>query len=101
MSTIAAITTAAGVSALAVIRLSGSKAKQIGKEIFAPFPLSPNLIKHGKIDCGGYFDDAMLVYFDAPRSYTGEDVVEFHCHGGSGVSGEVIKKCIFFGNRYC
>lgn len=90
MSTIAAITTAAGISALAVIRLSGSRAKQIGKEIFTPFPPSPNLIKHGKIDCGGYFDDAMLVYFDAPRSFTGEDTVEIYCHGGVGVPHAIL-----------
>ncbi len=97
MSTIAAITTAAGRSALAVIRLSGERAKEIGKQVFKPFPASPNLIKHGKIDCGGYYDDAMLAYFDAPHSFTGEDTVEIYCHGGVGVPYAILQTLLLRG----
>ena len=49
---------------------------------------------YGKLDCQDFSDAALAVYFKAPNSYTGEDVVEFQCHGGVRLINEVLKKCI-------
>ncbi|HRX14366.1 MAG TPA: tRNA uridine-5-carboxymethylaminomethyl(34) synthesis GTPase MnmE [Eubacteriales bacterium] len=97
MSTIIALSTPVGRGAIAVVRMSGSDSKKIAKAIFEPFPDKPNFLKVGTLALDSFSDRAMCVYFDAPRSYTGEDMVEFHCHGGVGVSGEVLKKCIALG----
>ncbi|HPG91889.1 MAG TPA: tRNA uridine-5-carboxymethylaminomethyl(34) synthesis GTPase MnmE [Clostridia bacterium] len=99
MSTIIALSTPIGRGAIAVVRMSGSDSKKIARTIFKPFPKQPNLLKVGTLSLDGFSDRAMIVYFDSPHSYTGEDIVEFHCHGGTGVSGELIKKCIALGAR--
>lgn len=98
-NTIIALSTPPGRGAIAVVRMSGGRAKSIAGKIFSPMPASPNTLKVGKINLGDFSDQAMLVFFDAPRSYTGEDMVEFHCHGGSGVANELIRKCIGLGAR--
>ena len=98
-NTIVALSTPPGRGAIAVVRMSGGRAKEIAGKIFSSMPKEPNTLKVGKISLDGFSDRAMLVFFDAPRSYTGEDTVEFHCHGGAGVAGELIRKCISLGAR--
>ena len=93
-STIVALSTARGRSAIAVIRMSGDDAIEIAKKIFAPFPKQPNLLKVGTIKTEHFNEHAMCVYFVAPHSYTGENSVEFHCHGGTAVPQAVIEKCL-------
>jgi len=93
-STIVALSTARGRSAIAVIRMSGDDAIEIAKKIFAPFPKQPNLLKVGTIQTEHFNEHAMCVYFVAPHSYTGENSVEFHCHGGTAVPQAVIEKCL-------
>jgi tRNA modification GTPase len=97
--TIIALSTPQGKGAIAIVRMSGPKAKEIAKNIFRPFPTKPSMLKVGTLFLGDFTDKAMAVYFDAPKSYTGEDMVEFHCHGGAGVSYEVIQQCINRGAR--
>lgn len=100
MKTIATISTPIGIGAIAIVRMSGDKALEIASRIFTTKKLDnfsnaiPNYMYYGKLDCQDFSDAALAVYFKAPNSYTGEDVVEFQCHGGVRLINEVLKKCI-------
>ena len=101
MSTIAAISTAHGVGGIGVIRISGENATKIADKIFVPFigekenclqDLCGYRAKYGKIiHEKEYIDDAVVLVFKAPNSYTGEDVVEISCHGGLYVTKRVLR----------
>lgn len=93
-TTIVALSTARGRSAIAVVRMSGDHAIEIAKRFFKPFPKEPNYLKVGVLNTPQFDEHAMCVYFTAPHSYTGENTVEFHCHGGSAVCQAVIEQCI-------
>lgn len=93
-NTIVALSTARGRAAIAVVRMSGDNAIEIAKKIFHPFPTQPNLLKPGVLETKHFNEHAMCVYFAAPHSYTGENTVEFHCHGGTAVSQAVIEACL-------
>ncbi len=85
---ISAISTAAGTGGVAIIRVSGENPLSVAEKMFIPSDktavkdFKPNYMYTGKILCDGFEDFGLAVYFKAPRSFTGEDVVEFHCHGG-------------------
>ncbi len=91
--TIAAISTGNQVSAIGILRLSGEDCARIAGKIFTPnagYPLesAPNrkLILGSLRDREGrVIDQCMAVYTRGPHSYTGEDTVEFHCHGSPAV----------------
>lgn len=99
MSTIAAISTAKGVGGIGVIRISGDDAVKIASKVFVPFNNSTKVVdmkgytaKYGKITKNGeVIDEAVLLIFRAPYSYTGEDVAEISCHGGLFVTREVLR----------
>lgn len=93
-TTIVALSTARGRSAIAVVRMSGDEAINIAKKFFSPFPKQANYLKVGTLHTPQFDEHAMCVYFTAPHSYTGENIVEFHCHGGSAVCQAVIEQCI-------
>ena len=88
--TIAAVATAvaAGAGSVAIVRLSGAKAEAIGRRLFvAPGPQSweSHRVLYGHVvdpASGERVDEALLLLMKAPRSFTREDVVELHCHGG-------------------
>ncbi len=92
--TIVALSTAAGKSAIAVVRMSGDDAVAVAKKIFSPLPQQPNMLKVGKLQTASFVEHAMCVWFKAPHSYTGEDMVEFHCHGGFAVVRAVVEACL-------
>lgn len=92
--TIVALSTAAGKSAIAVVRMSGDDAVAVAKKIFSPLPQQPNMLKVGKLQTANFVEHAMCVWFKAPHSYTGEDMVEFHCHGGFAVVRAVVEACL-------
>ena len=96
-NTIVALSTARGRAAIAVVRMSGDNAINIAKKFFHPFPDKPNALKVGTLKTAHFDEHAMCVYFAAPHSYTGEDTVEFHCHGGTAVSQAVIEQCLNHG----
>jgi tRNA modification GTPase len=101
-STIAAIATARGEAGVAVIRISGKEAWRIGKALFSKkvSTFEPNRVYHGWItDDGEIVDEVLLLPFKAPRSYTGEDVIEIHCHGGDILSHKILDLCIRQGAR--
>jgi tRNA modification GTPase len=84
--TVAAIVTPLGAGGLGVLRLSGPAALAVAGRVFRsalPLETAPShTVHHGVLhDGGAAVDDAVAALFRAPRSYTGEDVVEFSCHG--------------------
>lgn len=95
--TIVALSTARGRSAIAVVRMSGDDSIEIAKKFFSPFPSQPNMLKVGTLKTNLFDEHAMCVYFAAPHSYTGENTVEFHCHGGTAVCRAVIETCLAHG----
>ena len=100
---ISAISTAAGTGGVAIIRLSGEGSLAIAEKMFAPAgkikDFQPNVMYAGNIDGGDFTDFGMCVYFRAPKSFTGEDVVEFHCHGGVRIARGILSKTISLGAR--
>ena len=87
--TIAAISTAQGEGGIGVIRVSGPLALAVAKRLFLPASavktFKPQHLYYGSIKdpgTGRTVDNGYLVYMKTPHSYTGEDIVEFHCHGG-------------------
>lgn len=100
MEPIAAIATAQGAGGVAVIRVSGDGSLALAKKMFSrKGEFLPNVMYAGKIDCGAFTDYGMCVYFRAPRSFTGEDTVEFHCHGGVEIARGVLKRTLELGAR--
>ena len=98
--TIAAIATPFGTGAIGVIRLSGDNSLNIANQVFKCKKLDsfcnavPNVMYFGKVCCGEFFDECLAVYFKAPHSFTGEDVVEFQCHGGIRLLEELLKNLL-------
>lgn len=94
--TIAAVATPPGVAAVAIVRMSGPRALAIAGACFEPLRAGDwrsSLMRRGWVRdprSGSRIDDALAVAFPAPNSYTGEDVVELHVHGGAGVVGSVL-----------
>ena len=97
--TIIAISTPSGYGGLGIVRMSGPRALQIAKKIFRPRrqarrALQPRVFVLGDIYDAAKkppVDEAFLVYFRAPHSYTREDVVEISCHGSPVVLEEVVR----------
>lgn len=100
---ISAISTAPVASGVGVIRISGDGAFAVAENMFkCKTPVSkfePYKLYVGSIDGGNITDFGMCVIFKAPKSYTGEDMVEFHCHGGVAITRAVLKRTFDFGAR--
>ena len=104
--TIVALATATGVGAIAVIRLSGKEAIVLADKIFKtlngkPLSEAPSHTVHlGTIKSGKQvIDECLATIFKGTKSYTGEPVVEFSCHGSAYITQEVIKLCLANGAR--
>lgn len=93
MDTIVAIATGLAPSGVGIVRISGEKALQIAQSIFVKSNNEwlPNYMYLGTINGELFKEQAFCVYFKMPFSYTGEDVIELHCHGGVGVLGAVSR----------
>lgn len=106
--TIAAISTAIGPGAIGIVRMSGPDAIAIAESAFQPArgaPLLPRetyclLYGHVVDPRGGEsVDEALLAVMRAPRSYTREDLVELHCHGGLAAQRAVLRLMVRLGAR--
>lgn len=98
--TIAAIATAHGVGSISIIRLSGKNALSLALLLSHRTNLSPRHATLTKIYVDSEFiDDAILIYFKAPASFTGEDVVEIQTHGGFAVASIILDELIRLGAR--
>lgn len=101
--TIAAISTPLSAGAISVIRISGNKALSIADKIFkceklkTPSEAEPEKMYLGKISVPDFTERCFFVFFKAPKSYTGEDVVEFQCHGGVKITRKVLEEIIKHG----
>ncbi len=99
--TIAAIATAHGVGAISIVRVSGSKALELAKEITKKPALNPRKATLCNLfdTQGELMDKAIVIYFKAPKSFTGEDIVEFQCHGGVVIAQTVLETLCSLGAR--
>jgi tRNA modification GTPase len=103
--TIAAISTPPGEGAIALVRLSGANAIGVADKIFhgkeTPSQFEPHVQHFGEIfeSEGRLIDQVVLSVHRTPVSYTGEDLVEITCHGGTLVSAKVLEACLRAGAR--
>ncbi len=104
-TTIAAIATAPGAGGIAVVRLSGPKSYAVAARVFHPANPNKN-VEEAKgytalfgsfVEGDDAFDEGVALFFREPHSYTGEDVVELSCHGGSAVARRLVEACIAAG----
>ena len=98
--TITAIATPIGTGGVGVIRISGDKTYEILEKIYNKTALEAGRISHGWIlDGEKKIDEVIVLPFKKPHSYTGEDVVEIHCHGGINVVKNILDLIIKNGAR--
>ncbi|SVB90089.1 uncharacterized protein METZ01_LOCUS242943, partial [marine metagenome] len=98
--TIVAQATPRGRGGIAVVRLSGEGAKAVGKMICGSLPEAWSLKPCSFSRCGGeVIDSGLVIFFAGPRSYTGEDVVELHCHGNPLIVDALVSSAVSFGAR--
>lgn len=104
-TTIAAIATPPGKGGIAVVRLSGPQALAVAERVFRPADCHKRLAAQpGYTALFGHFyaggrrcDQTLALVFRAPKSYTGEDVVELSCHGGTAVVRLLLDACLAAG----
>jgi len=104
--TIAAIATPPGVGGIGIVRVSGSRSEEICRTLFrsitAVESLKSHHLYHGDIispGTGDVVDEVLVVLMEAPHSYTGENVLEIHCHGGSLILQAVLSEVVKAGGR--
>ena len=91
MDTIFAQATAQGRAGVSVVRISGPKAHEIVDQVAGPLPAHRGTALRDVRDLAGdLLDQALVLRFDGPNSFTGEDVVELHLHGSIAVMGAVL-----------
>ena len=98
--TIVAVATAAGTGGVGIVRLSGPLALAIVENVAGP-GVQPRHASHRRFEdgTGGTIDDGLVLAFPAPRSFTGEDVVELQGHGGPVVLQTLVQRCCELGAR--
>jgi tRNA modification GTPase len=104
--TIVAVASPAGTGGVGIVRLSGSGAAALGRQLFVPFSAAfvdfkPYTLHHGRIvdAAGEALDDALVVFMPAPKSFTGEDVFEVQCHGGACIVHSIVEAALQLGAR--
>ena len=93
--TIAAISTAPGAGGIGVVRVSGPLALKIGQQISGS-TLKPRIANfHNFKDLNGsLIDQGLILFFPGPNSFTGDDIIEFQCHGGTVVIQSMLDLCL-------
>ena len=103
--TIAALSTPPGKGAIAIVRLSGPRTERVLRKIFLPKTRSESFSDRRFVfgrfvgTDGEPFDEGMSVFMAGPRSYTGEDMAELHCHGGPAIVQELLSAAVDSGAR--
>lgn len=92
--TIVAIATPIGSAGVGIIRMSGKDSLSIAQKIFDKEIKERNYMYLGRIKTKNLSERGFVVYFKAPNSYTGEDIIEFQVHGGVLIVNEVLRACI-------
>ena len=98
--TIAAIATPSGNGGVGIIRISGTHVLDIASKLFSK-PLPPRAAVYTPFfdEFGETIDSGIALYFPAPHSYTGEDVLELQGHGGSVVLDMLLRRVLALGSR--
>jgi len=98
--TIAAIATPPGMGGVGIVRISGPRARSIAEGILGRVP-EPRHAVFGvfREGDGDFIDEGLALYFQAPRSFTGEDVLELQGHGGPIVMDLLLRRCLELGAR--
>ena len=103
--TVVAISTPLTPSGVGIIRISGKDPLGIAKKMFKPVgktpveKFEPNKMYAGEIQAENFNDFGLCVFFKAPKSFTGEDTIEFHSHGGVAITKGILKKALSLGAR--
>ena len=100
--TIAAVATARGRGALAVVRVSGARSREIGAAVLDPFHWEPGRVALAELRSppdGAPVDRVLVTVFAAPRSFTGEDALEIATHGGLLVPALALRAVLAAGAR--
>ena len=95
-NTIACISTPLGTGAISIIRISGPQCLNIAKKVFVckHKDIVPRYLYLGDFVYKNINDKCLMVHFKAPLSYTGEDMVEFQCHGGEFLAENILKSLL-------
>jgi len=97
---IAAIATAPGRGGIGVVRVSGKSLLPLVQALLGATPAPRRALRTAFFDAhGAAIDDGIALYFPAPRSYTGEDLLELQGHGGPVVMQMLLKRCLELGAR--
>ena len=102
---IVSISTPLGKGAIAIVRMSGKESLSVAFKLFHNSKLTSENIKPRYMYFGnfkldeGEFEQCLMVYFKAPFSYTGEDIVEFQIHGGVLIAQKVLESCVKAGAK--
>lgn len=100
METIVSLATPAGNSGVAVIRISGTKSKNILQQIIREnINFEPRKMYLKNVRIKDFQDQCLVVFFKGPFSFTGEDVVEIQSHGGYFLAQQIIEECLNLGAR--
>lgn len=99
LGSIVAISTAIGNGGISIIRMSGDNVLNIASQVFSHPKIKVKNFEPRKMYLGTFhyeniYDQCMCVYFKAPHSYTGEDIIEFQCHGGITISNLIYESLI-------
>lgn len=99
--TITAIATPSGRGGVGILRISGSQAYSIALQMTANRTLKPRTANYGVFydSQNEIIDKGLTIYFKAPHSFTGEDVIEFQGHGSPFVLDRLLKECVKLGAR--
>ena len=100
-ATIVAIATANGIGSISIVRISGVNALEIATKISKKTTFQPRLATLSSLyDINNeVIDEALVLYFKAPFSFTGEDVIEFQCHGGVAIANMLVNEVLKYGAR--
>lgn len=100
-ATIVAIATANGIGSISIVRISGVNALEIATKISKKTTFQPRLATLTSLyDTNNeVIDEALVLYFKAPFSFTGEDVIEFQCHGGVAIANMLVNEALKHGAR--
>ena len=99
--TIVAIATANGIGSISIVRVSGKEALPIALKISQKKDFSPRLATLSSLynHSNELIDEALVLYFKNPFSFTGEDIIEFQCHGGVAIANIIVQETINHGAR--
>jgi tRNA modification GTPase len=100
-ATIVAIATANGIGSISIVRISGVNALEIATKISKKTTFLPRLATLSSLyDTNNeVIDEALVLYFKAPFSFTGEDVIEFQCHGGVAIANMLVNEALKHGAK--